>query len=155
LAKYALGVGVLSWVIWRHWSPASDGEGVALRDVLSRPLQVGPGLGAAFFCAGAMLLMFVRWYVLVRAQGLPFTVRDAVRLGFVGMFFNTFLAGELGGGVAKAVGLAREQQSRRAAAVATVLMDRAVGLLGLFWLAGVLGGLFWLGGNASLGGQAG
>jgi hypothetical protein len=131
-----------------NWSSAETG-GIGLRDVVSRQVQLTPLATATLCCAAAMLLMFVRWLVLVRAQGLPFTLRDAVRLGMVGMFVNTFFAGEMGSDVAKAVGLAREQ-TRRAAAVATVLMDRIVGMLGLFWLAGVLGSVFWLLGTPAL-----
>jgi hypothetical protein len=43
----------------------------------------------------------------------------------------------------KAAFLAREQ-SRRTVAVATVLVDRVVGLIGLFWLVGITGTFFWL-----------
>src|SRR5262249_54266655 len=84
----------------------------------------------------------VRWYVLVRAQGLPFRLSDAVRLGLAGFFFNTFLPGSVGGDVVKAAFLAREQ-NRRTVAVATVLMDRVIGLWGLFWFVALLGGAFW------------
>ena len=40
----------------------------------------------------------------------------------------------------KAAGIAREQ-SRRTVAVATVIMDRIIGLWGLCWLVALLGGL--------------
>jgi uncharacterized protein (TIRG00374 family) len=98
---------------------------------------------ALLICATGTLLTFVRWYVLVRALGLPFTLADALRLGMVGFYFNTLLPGSVGGDILKAAFLAREQ-SRRTAAVASVVMDRVLGLWALFWLVAVLGGVFWL-----------
>jgi uncharacterized protein (TIRG00374 family) len=78
----------------------------------------------------------------VRAQGLPFTFRNAVRLGLVGFFYNTCLPGAVGGDLIKATFIAREQ-SRRTVAVATVIVDRLVGLWGLVWVVALLGGGVW------------
>jgi uncharacterized membrane protein YbhN (UPF0104 family) len=72
-----------------------------------------------------------------------------LRLGLIGCYFNTFLPGSVGGDILKAAFIAREQ-NRRTAAVATVLMDRAVGLWGLFWVVALLGSYFWLTGAPEL-----
>jgi uncharacterized membrane protein YbhN (UPF0104 family) len=64
----------------------------------------------------------------------------------IGCFFNLVLPGSVGGDIAKAAALAREQ-SRRTVAVATVVMDRIIGLWGLAWLVGLVGGAFWLTGQ--------
>ena len=84
--------------------------------------------------------------MLVRAQDLPFTLPNAMRLGLVAFFFNAFLPGSIGGDIVKAAFLAKEQ-SRRTVAVATVIIDRAVGLWGLFWLVALLGSVFWVAGD--------
>ncbi len=81
---------------------------------------------------GSMLITFGRWYLLVRAQGFSFRLRDAVRYGFIGVMSNYMGPGSAGGDLFKAVLLARDQTSRRAVAVATVLLDRILGLLALF-----------------------
>ena len=80
----------------------------------------------------AMVLTLLRWYVLVRALDLPFRMRDALRLGMVGFFFNTFMPGSVGGDIIKAAALA-VGQSRRTVAVATVIMDRVIALWALVW----------------------
>jgi glycosyltransferase 2 family protein len=98
------------------------------------------------------LLTLVRWYLLVRCQGLPLTLGNALRLGMIGCFFNLVLPGSVGGDIAKAAALAREQ-SRRTVAVSTVIMDRIIGLWGLAWLVGLVGTGFWLTGQ--LDGEAG
>jgi uncharacterized membrane protein YbhN (UPF0104 family) len=68
-----------------------------------------------------------------------------MRLGLIGYYLSTFLPGSVGGDIIKAAFIAREQR-RRTVAVATVLIDRAVGLCGLFWLVTLLGSCFWLSG---------
>jgi uncharacterized protein (TIRG00374 family) len=116
------------------------------RHVVERqPIHYGY-LAAAFaiFCAALALTLF-RWYLLVRALDLPIRVRDAMRFGMIGVFFNTFLPGSVGGDIIKAAALARGQR-RRTAAVATVIMDRAIALWALVWFVAILGSVFWLAG---------
>lgn len=146
LLKYGLGLGLLAFVIAYNWAPNSE-HGLAAvwhKYVIERqPINVLPLVLATCICVPAILLTFIRWYILVRALALPFTVRAAVRLGLIGNALNVLLPGSVGGDVIKAACLAREQ-SRRTAAVATVLVDRAVGLWGLIWLVALLGSGFWI-----------
>ena len=72
------------------------------------------------------------------ALGLSFRWRDAFRLGFLGYFFNFVAAGGVGGDLFKAIFIAREQPQRRAAAVASVMMDRLMGLYALLVLASLV-----------------
>ena len=104
-------------------------------------------------CAGVVGSQYVRWYVLVRALELPFTLRNAVRLGMVGTFYNTFLPGAIGGDLIKAFFIAKDQPGRRAAAVSTVVADRALGLFGLLVFGGFVGGGVWV--SEMIGGAGG
>jgi uncharacterized membrane protein YbhN (UPF0104 family) len=148
LAKYGLAGGLLAWVVCSNWAPAS---GKGLRDVWQRNVVEGQPIHAGFLAAAlalyaaALLLTLFRWYILVRAQELPFRVCDALRLGMVGFFFNTFLPGSVGGDLVKAAALARGQ-SRRTVAVATVVMDRAIALCALVWFVALSGTIFWAAG---------
>lgn len=147
--KYGLGLGLLAWVIWSNWYPPPGNERGGIREVLNGPEQLTPLLlGTAIYLV-SVSLTFVRWYVLVRAQDLPFTMTNAVRLGLVGVSMSTLLPGSIGGDLFKAAFIAREQ-SRRTVAVATVLIDRVIGLLGLIWLVVLLGAVFWLSGNDAM-----
>src|SRR5262249_1875839 len=67
---------------------------------------------------------------------------NAFRLGLIGYYLSTFLPGSIGGDIIKAAQIAREQD-RRTVAVATVLIDRVIGLCGLFWLVALVGTVFW------------
>ena len=93
------------------------------------------------FCA--VSLTFVRWYLLVRALGLNFRLLDAFRLGFLGYLFNFVSVGSVGGDLFKAIFIAREQPGRRTEAVATVLVDRVVGVYALVLLTSTV--ICWAG----------
>jgi uncharacterized membrane protein YbhN (UPF0104 family) len=132
---------LLAFVVYRHWEPDKHG-GIGLKAALSGPIRWELFFIAALCCATSAAVTFVRWYLLVRAQDLPFTLRNAFRLGLVGYFFNTFLPGAVGGDLVKAAFIAREQK-RRTVAVSTVLMDRAIGLMGLIAIAAIVGTTYW------------
>jgi hypothetical protein len=88
-------------------------------------------------CSSAVLLTLVRWHYLVRALGLPFTRKEALRLGFLGYLFNLAPMGIVGGDLLKAVMLAKQQRNRQPEAVASVGVDRLIGLYTLFVVASV------------------
>ena len=149
LAMYGIGLALLGWVLISHWRPEEGSSAPGLGEVFRRPIHVGPLLIALLIGATSLFITFIRWCVLVRAQELPFSLRNGVRLGLIGYFFNTFLPGAVGGDVVKAVGIARDQE-RRTVAVATVLIDRAIGLWAIFWFLALVGGMFWLTGQEVL-----
>ena len=64
-------------------------------------------------------------------MALPFRIRDAFRLSFLSYLLNFVSVGSVGGDLFKAFFIAREQPGRRTEAVATVVVDRIVGLYGL------------------------
>ncbi len=141
--EYGLGLGLLGYVVWSNWHiETPDHVEVGLAAALQRPLHVPALLAAAALSLIGVSLTFVRWYVLVRSQEMPFTLRSAFRLGLIGYYFSMFLPGSVGGDVIKAACVAREQK-RRTVAVATVLLDRVIGLIGLFCLVLVVGAILW------------
>lgn len=73
-----------------------------------------------------------RWLLLMRALGahqLP-SVPVALRLFFIGTFYNTFVPGAVGGDLLRGV-LTRRAFSTPAAAFVVVLLERLMGLVGL------------------------
>jgi len=75
-----------------------------------------------------------RWQVLLKALDMQPSLGRLTALYFVGTFFNNFLPTGVGGDVVRVYELAQESK-RPAAAVGTVLLDRASGLLVLFLIA--------------------
>lgn len=135
LIKYAIALVLLVFVVAMNWS--------GLKEMFSREPHLAPFFAALAIAVGCASIQFYRWYLLVRALDLPFTFYNAIRLGLVGTFYNTFLPGSVGGDIVKAYFIAKGQPGRKAAAVATVVADRLVGLFGLILFAAVLGGACW------------
>ncbi|MFQ3651051.1 MAG: lysylphosphatidylglycerol synthase transmembrane domain-containing protein [Gemmataceae bacterium] len=108
----------------------------------AQPVRLNLLLAALGIYGVALVLTLLRWYLLVRALGLSLSLVEAFRFGLIGIFFNTFLPGAVGGDIIKAAALARAQV-RRTASVATVLMDRAIALWALVWFVALLGGSAW------------
>ena len=142
-------------VLGTHSHP-SDPRGHRLGPAGSRPLgkpRLVPGGVRAparsslpgarvLFCLTALTSTFVRWYVVVRSQGLPFRLRDAVKVGFLGNAVDLIVPAQVGGDVLKAAYLCR-LQPRRTRAIAAIMIDRAIGVLGLLLLASLAGALRW------------
>jgi glycosyltransferase 2 family protein len=134
-AKVLLSAGIIACLVFDA-TRAKNGENVFAR-MWSQPKQWDL-LAAAWLLAGsAVVLTFVRWYFLVRAMGIPFRLRDALRLGFLATLVNLAPMGIVGGDVLKALMLDRAHPGFRAKAVASVLIDRVVGLYVLFVVASV------------------
>ena len=143
LLKIGISVALVGWLVWdamsRGESAFTEGGRFApakFFEVVRHGLDHWWLLLAAWItCASAVTLTMVRWYYLVLALELPFRLKDALRLGFLGYLFNLAPFGIVGGDLLKAWMLAREQHGRQAEAVATVVVDRAVGLYMLFVVA--------------------
>ncbi len=75
--------------------------------------------------------------MLLAGQAIHITYWDAVKLTYIGLLFNTALPGAVTGDVVKGYYIIREQgQKQKIPAIATILLDRFVGLSGLILVAG-------------------
>jgi len=80
------------------------------------------------------LISITRWWMLLRAIGMPIRYAEALRLSYIGFFFNAVVPGATGGDVVKAFYIARGS-SQPYKAFLSVFVDRAIGLFGLALLA--------------------
>jgi len=98
----------------------------------------------AIACIGVVVVSAtLRWQWILRVQGLHLPLRKVFAINFIGLFFNSFMLGATGGDVMKAWYVARETRHKKAEAVATVIVDRVIGLLVLFVIALVMMLTFW------------
>lgn len=148
--KYGVGFGLLAYVIYKYWDPNPANGALGVGQLIRGPIAFEWLALAALLMATAAALQIYRWYHLVRALDLPFTVRNAFRLSFVGIYYNTFFPGSVGGDLLKAYFIAHAHPERKARAVSSVLADRALGLFGLILFAAVLGGIAWAAGDARI-----
>jgi uncharacterized membrane protein YbhN (UPF0104 family) len=129
-----LAFTLLGVVLWQNRAK--------IQEVFAHPLDLRLlALGILIFQI-SLLITYVRWYVLVKVIDRRFTLRSTMLLGFVGYVFNLVIPGAVGGDFIKAAYLVR-MHIRRTQAVASMVIDRILGLLGLFVLSALAGGLAW------------
>jgi uncharacterized membrane protein YbhN (UPF0104 family) len=124
--RAGLGVAVLGLLL-SHYDARP-----ALR-LLARERLAFFAAAVGLFVAGQMMSSY-RWQLLARISGLGGPWRDYLTYYFIGMFTNLFVPGLIGGDAARALYLGRHHQ-RIGEAVASVMADRGLGLLTLFWFA--------------------
>lgn len=103
---------------------------------------VGVALAGYLVC---QVISAVRWTVLSRPLGFTMGLSGMIAYYFIGMFFNLFAPGTVGGDLSKIYYLTREGQkagedSWSAAtlrATVSVVADRAVGMFVLIWLGAI------------------
>ena len=128
--KVAIPLALFAYLLWRV-----DPE--HYRVFWEQPKRwelMGLALATAFL---AIIVSILRWRRLVLAFEIPFTATEALRLGFLGYLLNFISFGSVGGDLFKAILVAKDKPQRRPEAVASVLLDRAIGLLGLILLASI------------------
>lgn len=87
----------------------------------------------------SVLSTFIRWRVLLHALHIKCSYADAIRLGFVGYVGSMFLPGSTMGDAFKAGFVMRENPGNRVGALASIVVDRLVGLYSLFLLSALVG----------------
>lgn len=131
--KAAVSLGLLGYLVYR----------VGGIPALVAPLQEIPGWALALalgLYSLAVLVTAMKWWVLVRVQGLPASWRAILHHTLVAAFFNNVLPANVGGDVMRGYGLVRET-GRAMEAVISVVMDRLVGLVAFISTAVVAGGI--------------
>ena len=144
LLKISVSAAIIGYLVF----DATRGKGNAnvFANLVEQPKHWGMLAAAWASCTAAVLLTFIRWWLLVRALDIPCSFSSAIRIGFWGYLFNLAPLGIVGGDLVKAVMLDHEHPHHRAKALASVLVDRVIGLYILFIVASaaILLSGFWL-----------
>lgn len=122
--KLAIPAAIIFWLLWRM----EPEEWEQLRE---QPKNYPLLVSALLVALSGMVLSFVRWWLLVRCQGIGLSVVEALRLSSIGFLLSFASAGSVGGDLFKAIFLAKRSPGKRIEAIASVVVDRGVGLLGL------------------------
>lgn len=130
--KFGLSIAIL-WYLF-HLA-AQDDE---FENFFARQKQWG-WIGLGFLgTIGAHLFGFYRWRVMVRALDIPFTLIDAIRIGFIGVLFNMVTVGVIGGDALRAFYVTRQVKDRTPEVISSVVADRIIGLLTMFSVASTM-----------------
>lgn len=111
------------------------GFATSIRNINVMLLTIG-GLGFGV----SMLIVAVRWWFLLRLQDIHISLWEAVRLTFLGQFFNQVMPSTVGGDLVKAYYVAKHTP-KKAAVLVSVFVDRILGLTELTFLAAVMVGI--------------
>jgi len=125
LVKVALAGGLLTWLIF-------SGR-LQLERLAAVPLDWRL-LPLVLLVAGSMILPAVRWWWLLRIQGLREPLTKIIRLTWIGYLTALVLPGAASGDLAKGILILRHHHQARARAFSTVLADRFLGLHSLLCL---------------------
>lgn len=127
LLKFTVPIAIIGYLLY-HMDPG-DWERLRERSISYPVLAVA--WGVALMAIG---LSFVRWWVLVRCQGITLSLIESLRLSSICFLLSFVSVGSVGGDLFKAVFLARRSPGQRVEAVASVVVDRGSGLYGLLLL---------------------
>jgi glycosyltransferase 2 family protein len=83
------------------------------------------------------ILATVRWQILLRIQGIRPSWLKAGAIVMIGLFFNQFLPGGVGGDAMRLYFVFKLAPGRKVGATLSIAMDRLLGLLTLLFLAGM------------------
>jgi uncharacterized protein (TIRG00374 family) len=93
-------------------------------------------LGWLCYC-GVEILGTVRWQILLRIQGIRLSWVRVGAIVIIGLFFNQFLPGGVGGDAMRLYYLFRQVPRKKIGATVSIAMDRFLGLLSLLFLVGL------------------
>ena len=124
--RAGLGVAVVAVLLWRY-------DARPIFRILSRERPAYFAAVVALYVGGQAMCAY-RWQLLAALLKVDGRFREFLAYTFVGMFTNLFVPGLLAGDAARSVYLGR-RYGRMGEAIASVVADRGVGLVGLFWLA--------------------
>ncbi len=121
-----VGVAIVTLLVWRY-----DARSI-LRLIMRE--QFSYFAAAIGVYLSTVVLSAYRWRLLAAILRLDAPFADFLAFRFIATFANALIPGVAGGDALRAIYLGR-RTSRLGEAVASVLADRIVGLIGLFWLA--------------------
>jgi len=135
--------------------PVSDFKPVAPGQVIRpgfatslKAIDVALAAAGALAFGLALVMIAVRWRLLLKIQDVNVSLWEAVRLTFLGQFFNAIVPGTVGGDLVKAYYVAKHTP-KVAAVLVSVFVDRLLGLVELSLMAAVMLGVLLAGGERS------
>ena len=132
LLKFGLIAAIFGFLFYNAYhTKDADGKNV-FETLWEQPKRFDLIITAFWVQLFAVSNTFLRWRLLVRTLGLSFPLKDAYRLGFLGLMLNLAPMGIVGGDAIKAYMLAKKNPEHQSMAVASVIVDRIVGLLVMF-----------------------
>jgi len=129
ILKYAASIAILAILVFKYRDQFAQ--------VFERPIGYHWVALSLLTMLMAFLASYIRWQQLANAIGLVLTTPDAIKLGFVGSFFNIVTIGVVGGDSLRAFYASRHSPDRTPEAILSVFIDRVIGLIVMCGFAAV------------------
>lgn len=124
--RAGVGIAIVTFLVWRY-----DARSVLRLLAREQPIYFAAAVGVYL---STLVISTYRWRLLAAIVQLDASFTDFLAFRFIATFANTLIPGVVGGDALRAIYLGR-RASRLGEAFASVIADRVVGLVGLFWLA--------------------
>jgi uncharacterized membrane protein YbhN (UPF0104 family) len=134
-AKILFGAGLVAWMVHSGKMNLSQ----ITRSLSQWPLMLVI-VGIGYIQVGVTAW---RWRTLLKAQQFILSFGAVWELTMIGTLFNLVIPGAIGGDFAKGYYITRGSRGRSSHAAISILMDRAVGLLGLLTLGAFMAVVNW------------
>jgi glycosyltransferase 2 family protein len=131
--RIGLGIAAILFLAW-HYDPRP------ILHAIGRE-RIGFFAAAVALYVAGQALSALRWQWLARMNALPGSYPQYLRYYFIGVFTNLFVPGLVGGDAARSIYLGRRHH-RLSEAIASVVADRGIGLVTLFWFAAIAAFVF-------------
>lgn len=131
VGKLAISTAMIAYLGYKAAADPHFGE------LLARPKNWPLLVLAVPLCLAAVTITILRWHLLLGALGLSFSLRQTLRAGYLAYLANLLPVGLVAGDSLKAVMLIHQNPRQKTEAVASVLIDRVLGLYALLLLAAV------------------
>lgn len=127
LLKLGLTVGLLAWLASKgHLDPERLERALRQKELILLALVLG-----AFNISTSA----VRWLLLLRSEGIDCSLRAALRLTWIGHFWNMVIPGAVSGDAVKMYYIGQLAPGKREEAWTTVFVDRLIGMAALVSLS--------------------
>lgn len=117
-----LALALMVYLLRQHWAEITDAVGRI------DPLRFAAALALMLI---SRLAVSARWHVLLRSAGVKTSLAQSIRITLAGLFAGNFLPTTVGGDVAR-LGGALQMGFDAAVSAASLLVDRLIGLVGMF-----------------------
>lgn len=130
--KLAVAAGLIYWLV-----SAGKLDFTQLSLVFKSPQLFLITVFGWFFIS--VILGSLRWWTLLRGVNLVAPYLRALQLQMIGLFFNATMPGSVGGDIVKGFYIIKDQeQGDKTPAMLTVLFDRIIGLMALFFMGAIV-----------------
>ena len=126
LLKLGLTGGCLYWALNQDEFRQKVSQSSSFWPAQPKWEWVGIGI---FFGGATILVSALRWWILLKAQGLEVSLRRIIELTLIGTLFN--FATVVGGDAAKIFLLIRDHRDKKLAVTMTVMVDHLAGLVSM------------------------